>query len=350
MGSRGPRLNPSPPPPHHPCPAPHSRPHFPPSTPRPPPHPLTRRYQAKGEVWWAKDQFVAAGCEALQSDGGDAEWVGASGVVGGSKPWHHGVSQEVCAAKSAALGAAKSKLAAAVSGVLSAVNALGEAASGCESSLGSTYASHYRALWEYATTLDPNNLGYLSTCLEKIKYLLEAILGLDKVVLAKSTYSAALRAKLDKALTALAVCEAKYPTGGDGYGAAYPTAWGEDSTNILAFYGMADPRYGAEWAWHSEASWDAAASRYTGGGDEDLWWTEDDGSDGWFKGASVGGGDSVGVGRYPYHSCKSLVSKIAWLQGEICHIDTKMLAAVAETIKVGTMLAAKAAKCFPSYR
>lgn len=53
-------------------------------------------------------------------------------------------------------------------------------------------------------------------------------------------------------------------------------------------------------------------------------------------------------GAYKFPKCKEILATVAWLQGEICHIEKKMLSAIAETTKVGTVLAAKAAKCFPN--
>jgi hypothetical protein len=98
----------------------------------------------------------------------------------------------VCAAKGAALAQAKLKLAIAITRVIASIARLGDAAALCESDLGTEFATGYRRLWEQTAALDPAHLGYLATCLDKIKYLLEALLGLEKVILAKTSYAIVL--------------------------------------------------------------------------------------------------------------------------------------------------------------
>ena len=293
-------------------------------------------YQAKGEVWYAKDLFVNAGCEGYKPMTTDSEGADRRLEYYNTEHYTSGPNFEICAAKAAALAAAKAKLAAAINNVLQGIAALGEAASGCESVLGITYANHYRALWEYATSnYGPDNLGYLSTCLDKIKYLLEALLGLDKVILAKTSYAIVLEEKLDAALQALAACEATYPNYETGYGYEANTLWNQEKVYAYDYYSLTDPRYAGEWKYHDMHEW--------------LSSTEDsDFMDGLYGANydSTSSGSPYSVYKFP--KCKDILATVAWLQGEICYVEKKLLAAVAETVKVGTVLAAKSAKCFPA--
>jgi hypothetical protein len=290
-------------------------------------------------VWYAKERFEAAGCNALTSSYHDRRLEYATAYGGPDLG-------AICADKLAALLASKAKLAAAVSSVVEGVGALAQVASTCESSLGVSYAHAYRALHEVASLLPstgPDSLGYLATCLDKIKYFLEALLGLEKVILAKASYSLTLTAKLDVVLQALAACEASYPDYSSGYGAAYPTYWNVQKTPAFAYYGLQSPAFAGEWQYHDEtdfqSTWDTVYGSSAGVKAANYATT---GSGSYSSSSHTGYGSP-----YKFPTCSELLCKVSWLQGELCHIETKLLGSVVEAVKVGSLLASKAAKCFP---
>ncbi len=157
-------------------------------------------------MWYAKDQYVSAGCEFYTSMVPWDETI--STVWGGRRAesvesFHYGEKGEIpsgvappsiCAAKADAIVASKAQFETAINDVLGAVQAVVQSASGCGPVSG---LHHYRALHELALTLPvntfgPANINYLATCLDKFKYLLESLLGLEKVALAKASYATTL--------------------------------------------------------------------------------------------------------------------------------------------------------------
>lgn len=114
-------------------------------------------------------------------------------------------NSSACGAKSVQLALAKKTFATSVRVLAAKVGELADEASTCSSALGQQYAQQYRRLWaELTYASNYNELGFLETCLDKMKYLLESLMSLEKTIICKVSYGLTLEVRT--AISRLTVC------------------------------------------------------------------------------------------------------------------------------------------------